>query len=379
MSKCTNNNINISSSTNIVDDISTDIEKQLTTADDCDDTSTKSEEKFTTCEQKIEHTKTDIISSTNNDNVGQDIVEENAGSNLETSDVCANCGKEGASNTCNKCKQVKYCNAVCKKKHKTKHKRACERRQAELHDIELFKQSPQQERDCPICFLRLPSLITGSRYQSCCGKNMCSGCIHAPRYDDQGNAMDNKICPFCRTSMPASEEESIKRLQKRMDAGDAQATQIVAGYYSRGLYGLPINHMKALELWKRAVELGRADAYFNIGCMYLNGQGVSRDMKKAIHYWELGAVGGCAAARHNLGSFEYAAGNMERAIKHYMIAMEGGQNKSLEKIKDLYSKGKATKDDYTKALRSYQKYLAEVKSKQRDEAASFHEEFKYIE
>ena len=27
-------------------------------------------------------------------------------------DICANCGKEGGNNTCNKCKSVKYCNAV---------------------------------------------------------------------------------------------------------------------------------------------------------------------------------------------------------------------------------------------------------------------------
>jgi len=33
---------------------------------------------------------------------------------------CANCGKEGANNVCNKCKQVKYCNAACKKKHRSK-------------------------------------------------------------------------------------------------------------------------------------------------------------------------------------------------------------------------------------------------------------------
>ena len=43
--------------------------------------------------------------------------------------VCASCGKEGSSdnmNTCNKCKQVKYCNAACKKKHRSKHKKQCE-------------------------------------------------------------------------------------------------------------------------------------------------------------------------------------------------------------------------------------------------------------
>ena len=45
-----------------------------------------------------------------------------------TLSVCANCGKQGSdvNNTCNKCKQVKYCNAACKKKHRHKHKKECE-------------------------------------------------------------------------------------------------------------------------------------------------------------------------------------------------------------------------------------------------------------
>ena len=80
--------------------------------------------------------------------------------------VCAaNCGKEGSDNMnrCNKCKMVKYCNAVCKKVHKKKHKKECEehirlaaeheRMVAEKNDKELFKQPPPAE-DCPICFLQ---------------------------------------------------------------------------------------------------------------------------------------------------------------------------------------------------------------------------------
>jgi len=124
--------------------------------------------------------------------------------NISTADdnvsVCANCGKEGSDNDmniCNKCKQVKYCNAACKKKHRSKHKKHCERYVAELHDKELFKQPPPLE-DCPICFLRLPTLGTGSKYQSCCGKLICSGCYYAPLYDDQGNIVAGKKCPFCR-------------------------------------------------------------------------------------------------------------------------------------------------------------------------------------
>ena len=70
---------------------------------------------------------------------------------------CAACGKEGGNlNTCNKCKLVKYCNAVCKKKHRSKHKKECERIVAESHDEELFFKDPPSREDCPICFLPLP-------------------------------------------------------------------------------------------------------------------------------------------------------------------------------------------------------------------------------
>ena len=97
--------------------------------------------------------------------------------------LCANCGKEGANNICNKCKQVRYCNAACKKKHRHKHKKDCEEyirlatekhneelrlaaeQATKLHDEKLFKQPPQLG-DCPICFISLPTHDTGNRYKS---------------------------------------------------------------------------------------------------------------------------------------------------------------------------------------------------------------------
>ena len=129
-------------------------------------------------------------------------------------------------NTCNKCKMVKYCNAACKKKHRHKHKKDCERWVAELHDIELFKEPPSLYGDCPICFLRIPTLDTGSRYKSCCGKVICSGCSYAPVYDSQGNKLDivkQNECAFCRVVAPKTNEEMIKREKKRIEANDAIA------------------------------------------------------------------------------------------------------------------------------------------------------------
>ena len=104
---------------------------------------------------------------------------------------------------------------------------------------------------------------------------------------------------------------------------------------------------------------------------------MERDEKKADHDFELAAMGGVAPARYGLGNSEFCAGNWERAIKHYMIAVGSGHNNSLQTIQRLYSNRYATKEDYTKALQFYQAYLGEIKSAQRDEAAAADDQYRY--
>ena len=245
-----------------------------------------------------------------------------------------------------------------------------------ISDDELFKQPPNE--DCSICLLRLPALESGSAYYPCCGKIICCGCLHAPVYDNLGNEIIEEKCPFCRTPLPGSDEEYNEGLQKRVEVGDAHAFFTLGCYYRRGEEdGFPQDYGKALELWHRAGDLGYVDAYNNIGYAYENGEGVERDEKKANHYYELAAMGGDAAARHNLGSAEARADNWDRAIKHYMIAAGGGLDNSLKTIQKLYSNGHATKEDYSQALGAYQAYLSEIKSTQRDKAAAARANYRY--
>jgi len=292
--------------------------------------------------------------------------------------VCANCGKEGDNlKSCAACKLVKYCSRDCQQAHRPQHKKECRKRAAELHDEELFKQPPPEYGDCPICFIQVPALDLGRRYMSCCGKIICSGCRYAPLYDDQGNEVGNEKCPFCRVVAPDGMGEAIERMNKRVDAGDAQAMYNVGAYYQDGIHGLPQDVTKALELWHQAAELGCAYAYGKIGYSYRIGRGVEVDKKKATHYCELGAMGGSESARHNLGCIEAEEGNFDRALKHFMIAIRGGHSKSLKLIQRMYLEGHATKEDYTEALQSYQVYLSEIKSKQRDEAAAAYDHYRY--
>jgi len=211
---------------------------------------------------------------------------------------------------------------------------------------------------------------------SCCGKLICRGCIHSPVYDNEGNVVAD-TCPFCRNPAPKSDEIIMEMNERRIELNDAIAIHNRGCDYANGDRSFPQDYDKALELWHKAGELGSAEAYYNIGNAYYNGRGVEVDKNKAKHYWELAAMGGISEARHYLGHGEVEALNYERASRHYMIAVRGGYSKSLEMIKQMYSKGHATKEDYTKALQSYQEYLSEIKSSQRDKAAAADEEYRY--
>ena len=246
----------------------------------------------------------------------------------------------------------------------------------DISDDELFK-PPIPKEDCSICLLRLPTLEKGSTYMACCGKIICSGCRHAPVKDNLGNAIIERKCPYCRTPMPTLIKEYNERLQKRVEVGDAHAIFTLGIYYRHGKHGFPQDYDKAFELSVRAGDLGCTVAYCNIGYAYENGRGVERDKKKARHYYELAAIGGDVKARYNLGNNEQHEGNMNRALKHYMIAVEGGLDNALKRIQELYAYGHATKEDYSKALRAYQAYLSEIKSAQRDAAAAFDDLYKY--
>jgi len=281
-------------------------------------------------------------------------------------DQCAACSKEGDSlKACTACFMVKYCNRDCQIAHRSKHKKACKKRAAELHDEKLFKEVEPTE--CPICMEPLPYLNTVSRFNPCCGKTICIGCMY-----EMLMSTGKDLCAFCRTPDTYTEEETLKRLNNLMDNGNADAFYTVAGYHTRGMLGLPRDHQKANELFLKGGEHGCAAAYFNLGNSYNFGRGVEVDKKKAKHYYELGAIGGDVQARHNLGLIEEGAGNRHRAIKHYMIGARAGHEMSLDNVKNSFRNGVITKDEYASTLRGYQKTQDAAKSEAREKAASFH-------
>ena len=289
-------------------------------------------------------------------------------------EACANCGKESRDavelKNCAACRLVKYCGVDCQRVHRKHHKVACKKRAAELKDERLYTQGQERSENdfCLICTLPI-QLQTNPLFMVCCMKRVCHGCGLAA----QKRGMFD--CPFCRTPRHEDDASQLAMVQKRVDVKDPEAIHFLGSRYYFGMLGLEKNVLRAIELWTEAAELGSIEAHFDLGLSFSKGEkGVQQDRAEAARYFELAAMKGHVAARHNLGCQECLNGNCRRAVRHYLIAAKMGYKYSLDNIKVMFATGLATKEQYAEALKGYQAAVEEMKSPERDEADPWLEE-----
>ena len=283
---------------------------------------------------------------------------------------CASCGIAGGDDItlkkCTACHLVRYCGVKCQRDHWPTHKKECKKRAAELRDEILFKQQEGTYLgDCPICCLPVPIDPGKSTLYACCSKVICNGCDHANKMREIEGRLEQK-CPFCRTRLPKTQDESNERLLKRVESNDPFAMRHLGMEgHAEGDYGT------AFEYWTKAAALGDAKAHFQLSTLYGEGKGVEKDDRKFLHHTEQAAIRGHPIARHNLGWVEVYNGRVDRAVKHWIIAAKLGYDESLEAVKNRYKDGIVSKEDFTAALRGYQTAIEATKSPQREAAYEF--------
>ena len=131
-----------------------------------------------------------------------------------------------------------------------------------------------------------------------------------------------------------------------------------------------LDYNKALQYFLKAAEKGLADAMYQVGSIYQNGQGVEKDMKKAFHWYERGANLGDAACQSVFGSSFYSGvgnypKNFQLAVEWWEKAFLQGNDFAAESLAMLFSgqiptiyKGTEYLKDGVRACR-YWRYLSE--------------------
>jgi TPR repeat protein len=195
-------------------------------------------------------------------------------------------------------------------------------------------------------------------YFPCCGKSICKGCLYS--CVQSGNY---ETCPYCKSDrMGKTDEERVDELMKRVEANDAGSMMVLGSNYYHGQLGLQQYRGKALELYTRAAALGSSQAHFALGNQY-DAEG---DSKKANY--EAAAMAGHEFARLNLGIMEGKSGNMERAVKHWMIAASGGNYLAMRNLLIAFNKGLVSRDTMDSTLTAYNNACVEMRSDARDAA-----------
>ena len=151
--------------------------------------------------------------------------------------------------------------------------------------------------------------------------------------------------------------------------GDGDVFCFLGMNFCDELLGLQKNNTKAAELWLKGAALGSVPAQYHIAIAYNQGLGVERDEKKAVHFYQLAAMGGDVISRFNLGVHEKDdMAGMSRAIAHWKIAAGAGFELALDNIEQLLVFDALAEEEYERVLDAYLTSQDEMKSAQREMA-----------
>ena len=96
----------------------------------------------------------------------------------------------------------------------------------------------------------------------------------------------------------ASQQETVSKLRKAAEQGDAEAQYNLGVRYANG-EGVPEDYKEAVKWFRKAAEQGTAKAQCNLGIRYANGEGVPKNYVEAYKWFLLAAAQGDSSAKEN--------------------------------------------------------------------------------
>ena len=105
-----------------------------------------------------------------------------------------------------------------------------------------------------------------------------------------------KSAPAVKESVKLSPKQEIAVLTKKARADDVRAQNQLGVMYAEG-NGVTKDAEKAMQLFQKAVTFGHSDAQYNLASMYDNGEGVATDSVKAVEWYQKSAAQGHSDAQ----------------------------------------------------------------------------------
>ena len=132
-----------------------------------------------------------------------------------------------------------------------------------------------------------------------------------------------------------------------------ESPRIKSAYFQMGKYQYRKKRYKKAIKWltKSAVQSWNREAQLYLGTIYYNGEGVAKDYKNALHYFEDAAMQGSTEAQIKLGIMFYKGEGtpMDKPAAEFLLrkSMEDG-NEVGKKLYEKYNLAELVKDNTLK-------------------------------
>lgn len=160
--------------------------------------------------------------------------------------------------------------------------------------------------------------------------------------------------------LPGSETEGASQETAPKPPSPTSPEEDAATLYQKAMHSLDQrNYKDALQYFQRAGENGHAMGFHEIGYMYRQGLGVTRNDAEAAIWYRKAADQGIAASQSNLGVMylkgEGVEKNEKEAFKWFMKAAGQGNPSAQFYIATMYRNGISVPADEERALEWYKK------------------------
>lgn len=153
--------------------------------------------------------------------------------------------------------------------------------------------------------------------------------------------------------------ENIETIKKMAELGDADAQNKIGICYKLGLADFPQSYEDSVKWYLKAADQGFAKAQSNLAFLFLYGEGVHQDSKKAVEWFSKAAEQGNAIAQFQL-AWCYSEGDgigqdLEKAFVWFSKAAEQGYPEAQLEVGYCYEFGKGISKNLEMAVAWYEK------------------------
>ncbi len=169
-----------------------------------------------------------------------------------------------------------------------------------------------------------------------------------------GSSGQPLIDPAVKAFMLGDYATALQLWEKAAGANDPQAMNNIGILYNKGL-GVKKDNKQAEAWYLKSANLGYANAQFNLGNLYFNGDdGIKQDLTEAARWYTAAARGNHLRAQYYLAQmYEHGDGVKEdhlTALNWYVKSADGGLPEAKYVVGRMLLTGKGMQQDQPKAL-----------------------------